>query len=229
VVLLAVIGLMAMYLGLQVGAAVIAVVPAALENPGISGDSLVQMMMSDGSGFSLGTSAGWIAVLALFAICPTQSLSLRRWLGLFSTPVLPAIGWTLAGGAILVVAAFGFSQIMDEKSRKAIEMMALGFMTPIPFLFAVVVAAPIVEELIFRGYLFSGWVDKLGLVGTTLASSFLFTIMHCQYGVVALASVFVTGVILSLIRWKTGSLYPCIVLHMLFNLGAMVSLYYSGI
>ncbi len=230
VVLLVGLGLIAVYLGLQFGAAILSVIPAVMALPGMTGDAVSEMMMSDGSAYTIGISGAWIALLTLLAICPAQSrVGTRLWLGLNKTPLLPAVGWTLLAGVFLLVVGFGFQQIVDARTLEAVRMLALGFATPIPMFLAIVVAAPIVEELIFRGYLFSGWITKIGFWGTSVATSFLFAIMHIQYGPVGLADVFVMGMAACALRWKTGSVYPGIVLHMVGNFGSLVSLYYFGV
>ncbi len=86
----------------------------------------------------------------------------------------------------------------------------------------VCVIAPIAEEFFFRGFLFGTlrtWNIKIGGrdVGTWLAAvvtGILFGLAHTgsaasQY-LVPLAFL---GFVLCIVRWKTGSLYPCIALH----------------
>jgi len=226
VVLLVGLGLIAVYLGLQFGAAIFAMIPALLEQPPVSAQALTEVMMSDGTVFVACRNAAWITLLVLLAICPAQRAGMRLWLGLNRTPLLPAIGWTFAAAVILAILAYGFDQIMDPRSRDAMQMMALGLLTPGPLFLALLVSAPIVEELLFRGYFFSGWISKIGFWGTALLTSFLFSVMHLQYGWVALASVFAMGLVLTALRWKTGSVYPCVALHMILNLLATVGLFY---
>ena len=86
----------------------------------------------------------------------------------------------------------------------------------------VCVVAPICEEFFFRGFLFGTlrtWNIRIGGrdVGTWLAAivtGLLFGLAHTgsaasQY-LVPLAFL---GFVLCIVRWKTGSLYPCIALH----------------
>src|SRR5262245_29986546 len=48
--------------------------------------------------------------------------------------------------------------------------------------FAFVVAAPIGEEITFRGFLFRGWAaSRLGPVGTVVLTSLIFAVLHTQY------------------------------------------------
>lgn len=88
----------------------------------------------------------------------------------------------------------------------------------------VAVIAPIVEELIFRGYAYSGWIHKIGFWATSLLSSVIFMACHVQYGWAGLIEVFFVGLVLCAVRRKTGSLYPCILLHALNNSAYYVSM-----
>jgi membrane protease YdiL (CAAX protease family) len=62
----------------------------------------------------------------------------------------------------------------------------------------VVLRAPVTEEIIFRGFVLSALV---------------FAFAHTQYGLVGMAGVFVIGLVLSLVRWWTGSVLLTILLH----------------
>jgi len=97
-------------------------------------------------------------------------------------------------------------------------------------LITISVFAPILEEFIFRGYLFAAWRHtRLGLSGTLLLTSLLFTSLHIgQYSVGILVVLFVFSIILGLAREKTGSLYVPIVLHAVNNFIAGVSIIYFG-
>lgn len=226
IVLLWLILLIAVYLGLQIGAVIMLAIPIGMEHLRLSLPAMEELIMSDRRIYVIGINAAWITLLTLLAICPPQSR--RGWqaqLGLVPVAIWPAIGWVLLGLLLLAGPALGSEYIMDERSQKAIQALAKGFAAPVPFFLVVVFAAPIIEELIFRGYVFSEWSKRMGFWGTALCSTAIFTIMHTQYGPVALAYVFLLGFILAGFRWKTGSVYPCIALHMLNNFASILSLY----
>ena len=97
---------------------------------------------------------------------------------------------------------------------------------------AVCLAAPVFEEIFFRGFLYTGWRGKsrTGLVLATLVSSLLFAGIHFQYiegainethGWLDLVTIFVFGVILCFARETTKSLWPPIILHAVNNAIAM--------
>jgi CAAX protease family protein len=96
---------------------------------------------------------------------------------------------------------------------------------------AVVVAAPLFEELFFRGFVIKGLAEsRLRWKGAVLISSGLWCLNHLQYNSYELVFVFVLGLILGVARVKTGSTLLTFLLHSLVNLAAMiqVSVYLHG-
>lgn len=93
-----------------------------------------------------------------------------------------------------------------------------------PFLanFAVVaLAAPVVEELAFRGLGYAAVGSVLAPVWTVVVTGVAFGLAHGL--VVALPVLSIFGMILAWLRWKTDSLYPPIVLHAVFNAAALIA------
>ena len=88
---------------------------------------------------------------------------------------------------------------------------------------AVVIVAPVSEELMFRGFLHRGWVPSwLGISGTIVLTSALWALMHQQYNGLTIFCVFLTGLFLGWIRQRSGSTGLTIVLHALHNLTVTV-------
>ncbi len=88
---------------------------------------------------------------------------------------------------------------------------------------AIIVAAPIFEELFFRGFLFSGLKSSIiGPVGAILVSSLLWAAIHLQYDMYGLATIFIMGIGLGIARLKSGSILLTIGLHSFSNLVATI-------
>lgn len=87
---------------------------------------------------------------------------------------------------------------------------------------AVVVATPIGEESLFRGFLFRGWLrtprDTWPVI---LLTAFLWSIVHVQYDWFVIAQVFCFGVLLGWLRWASGSAILTMLLHALINAEGM--------
>jgi membrane protease YdiL (CAAX protease family) len=91
------------------------------------------------------------------------------------------------------------------------------------FFIAVVIIAPISEEIAFRGFLFRGLSTSwLGVSGATIATSAAWACMHVQYDAFTLSQIFLIGLLLGWIRWASGSTLLTIGLHMLANLAACI-------
>jgi membrane protease YdiL (CAAX protease family) len=80
----------------------------------------------------------------------------------------------------------------------------------------VVILAPIIEEIVFRGILFSAIKKRYGLTIGVIGSSLVFTLVH--FDPVQMISVLPLGVYLALMYHRTGSIYPGIILHATWNL-----------
>ncbi len=91
-----------------------------------------------------------------------------------------------------------------------------------PFLIAAVIVAPASEEIIFRGFLFRGWArsDRAAWPAIVVIS-LLWAGLHVQYDWTGILQIFVIGLFLGWMRWRSGSLLLTILLHALFNLEGM--------
>jgi len=86
--------------------------------------------------------------------------------------------------------------------------------------------APILEEVIFRGFLLKGLSNSfLGVWGAIIVSSFVWAMIHFQYELVYLMMIFVIGLFFGYAKVKTNSLFIPILMHIFFNLMAMLELY----
>ena len=86
---------------------------------------------------------------------------------------------------------------------------------------AVAFVAPIVEELAFRGLGYTAVRAFYGTGAAVVATALAFGLAHGLLVALPVLSCF--GAILALLRAKTGSLYPPIILHAFFNGAALVA------
>src|SRR5262249_31582497 len=90
-------------------------------------------------------------------------------------------------------------------------------------LIAVVVAAPITEELLFRGFLMRGWAASwLGPIGAVVLTSAIWAVIHIQYDWIVVGQIFILGLLFGYFRLRTGSVLPTIVAHGVYGLAAMI-------
>jgi membrane protease YdiL (CAAX protease family) len=84
---------------------------------------------------------------------------------------------------------------------------------------AAIMIAPAGEEAMFRGFLFRGWVRSPRSVWPGIAViSILWAMLHIQYDWTGVLQIFVVGLFLGWMRWRSGSLVLTFLLHALFNL-----------
>jgi uncharacterized protein len=88
-----------------------------------------------------------------------------------------------------------------------------------------VILAPLAEEFVFRGMLFAAFQKtRLGVIGSAVLLSALWSVMHWGYSSQNLLALFLLGLLFAYIVWRTGSLWPAIVGHTANNLVAVVAL-----
>lgn len=122
--------------------------------------------------------------------------------------VIAADAATLAAGRDLV------PPVQIETYRSA----AVQGLLPLLWV-ALVVVAPVGEELLFRGFVFRGCaVSDVSAPPTIVISSFLFALLHVQYDWVGMALIFLVGLLLGVLRWRSGSTTLVILLHVALNL-----------
>jgi membrane protease YdiL (CAAX protease family) len=90
------------------------------------------------------------------------------------------------------------------------------------------VVVPIMEELVFRGWLYSKIAQtKLGDIGALTISSIIFTLIHTQYdNIITFLVIFLLGLLLGFARYKSANISYSIAMHMIFNSLAMVALFF---
>jgi len=121
--------------------------------------------------------------------------------------LIAALGHTPTVQAVLEVYLNAWAG--DDRS----EMVAIGL--------GAVLAAPLAEELVFRGFIFGMLREGMGASGALLVSSAAFAAFHWQPEV--LVPLFLVGLVLNLIYLRTGCLAYSILFHALFN-GATLAL-----
>ncbi len=149
------------------------------------------------------------------------------------------IVYALAGFGIYflayVVLAFSIKLIFpevnfDQQQQLGFDTYQQGIALILIFL-ALVVAAPITEEILARGFLYTGLKSQLPKWGAALITSLLFALAHLQFGNgaslvwVAAVDTFVLSLVLIYLRERTGYLGAPIILHMIKNGLAFVLLF----
>jgi CAAX protease family protein len=157
-----------------------------------------------------------VAAAILFAGMASRPLPVQ--FGLRPTSPWKALGWMVAAFVAFYVITLIWVAIVggdpdDEKlpdelgaDRSTIALLAVAFL--------VSVVAPIAEEFFFRGFFYGALRNWRGVLPAAIITGLVFGAIHAgsaEWQFLLPLAVF--GFLLCLLRERTGSLYPCIVLH----------------
>jgi membrane protease YdiL (CAAX protease family) len=82
----------------------------------------------------------------------------------------------------------------------------------------IVLIGPVGEEITFRGFLFRGWSEsRLGAWGAIFLTSLAWVAIHLPNNLIHLSMTFGLGLALGWLRWRSGSVAPTILAHVLTN------------
>jgi len=108
-----------------------------------------------------------------------------------------------------------FESIFKLSEEVYAESIASLSKTPAASFVRVCLLAPIVEEILMRGFVLGGLKDSIGWGFALLISSLLFAVLH--FNMVQTLSALVCGLALGLLYLKTGSLPCCMLAHCGYN------------
>ena len=152
---------------------------------------------------SSGKDGGWLQ----WNIKPIRDgilKSINGWLMIM--PLVLLTGWVMNE----IFGDQGGSNPLLELVLSSDELLPLLFL-----LITTVVLAPVFEELVFRGVLLPVLVSKVGKISGVLLSALIFALAHLSVG--ELPPLFVLGIGLGLMRLSSGRLFPCALMHSLWN------------
>lgn len=169
---------------------------------------------------------------ALYASRTQGSGSLRQDFGLRFAPLDPLRGAPIGVGAqyvlgLLVVVAYQASGVSQKtinnlgQPARQVTGLAHGW-GDVLLILVVVVGAPVVEELFFRGLLLRALQARVGSVAAVVVSGILFGLAHFEPLQLPVLAGF--GVVLGVVALRTGRLGPGIFAHAAFNALAVYSI-----
>jgi membrane protease YdiL (CAAX protease family) len=90
---------------------------------------------------------------------------------------------------------------------------------------AIVIIAPFIEELLFRGYIYRQIRDGSSKWTAILVTGFLFSLAH--FNIITFIPIFILGIFMGFLRERTGSIFPSTLFHSANNLVALFYLILS--
>lgn len=196
-----------------------------LKQPDTDRTELLMSLQYDAMVLSLSKIfSGLIAGSMLVFLVFLRGIPVKPYFGLEPFLIRDLVSWFL----VLVVVTLAFTLITWLFSHETPDYMLQIWQSSdnvLLLIIAIAVVAPIFEELLFRGFIFTGLRNStLGTGGAIVMSAALWTIIHQQYGAFELISIFLLGILLAISRVASKSLYVPIILHMLNNLFAVVEI-----
>ena len=116
----------------------------------------------------------------------------------------------------------------------------------IMFTIPAIIFSPIGEEIFFRGFLQESLATKFSYRNAMIIDSLFFALIHLFHhgivndlsgqihfyplsGIIWVALMFVTAIVFALLKKISGSIYPAIVSHAVFNLVMNITIFYGSV
>jgi membrane protease YdiL (CAAX protease family) len=127
--------------------------------------------------------------------------------------------YPLVLGLIFAVAAI-VTRFIPEGDNELLKILRSSYTATILVAVFATFTAPLVEEVVYRGILYSALQRSIGAAGAIAVVTICFASVHVlQYwgspGTILM--ICFLSLVLTLIRWKTDNLLPCIIMHTIIN------------
>ena len=188
-------------------------------------NEILKALSTDATTVSTGIILGaFSAIIFLVLLIRFRKVDVKEHLMLYSFAFRDLLNWFV----VLIGFTITFALVAWLISHETPDFMLKIWSTrdnTLLLLFAIVIAAPVFEELLFRGFMFSG-IQKshLGTAAAIVISSAFWAMIHTQYGSFELIAIFILGIVLAVSRIASGSIYVPILLHASNNLFAVLEM-----
>ena len=128
-----------------------------------------------------------------------------------SAPYLVCSGLAILTGGFTVSALMGLLDWIPDIMEQSFDILQSGW----GGILAIAIIGPVLEELLFRGAITKALLQQYSPTKAILMSALLFGVFHINPAQILPA--FLIGILLAWTYYKTGSLIPCILMHVLNN------------
>lgn len=205
----------------------------------VPGLFLAPYLLTKGSGMSrpeiadLAVKDPTAVLIQIGAILPVHLITLAIcWFVVSNNrkfPFFSTLGWTSGGmrwwhyigillGFFVLASIVGY--LLPEQENNLLRVLKSSRMAIYLVAFLAVVTAPLVEEVVYRGVMYSAFQRSAGRPAAILLVTALFALVHVPQYYPSYSTIILLmflSLILTLIRAGTGNLLPCIILHTAFN------------
>lgn len=206
-------GLVVLMLAAQAAGSLLAIylgAPALTSDPVTQG--MVQILMTN-----------LLNGLVLFFIYRTVTVKYRspfwsslKWRG----PTAAPAGLFLVSGGLLALVMGALSSRIPGIEDLPVSGLLEHAQTAVFLGVTAIAVAPLVEEVVFRGYIFPVLERRWGSVAAVLLTALMFTSLHVTQlwgSWMAVSLILLVGLALSLVRALTGALLPAFLMHLAYN------------
>ena len=170
------------------------------------------------------TASVYIILISLLIKNRNDNSTIKEYLKIYSVPTSKLLAWIGALFVMMLILSI-FSLMLSRPFVH--EYFLLAYQSShylIFFWLAIFLIGPVSEEILFRGFLFTGIVSsRAGNIVAIIISSLIWTFIHYQYDLYDLSQLFLLGLILGASRVYTGSLLTPIALHSIVNLNVLIT------
>lgn len=168
-----------------------------------------------------------IAHLITLAFCWMVVTGLRK------RPFLTSLGWNWVGRSALywllfsagvlisIIAADAlFKRFLPQAETPFEKLLNSSYQIKVAVAILATFSAPLIEEIIYRGVLYAGLRKFLDVATTVIAVTILFAGVHVlQYwgAWASIAGLTLLSLILTIVRARTKSILPCVMIHLVNN------------
>lgn len=185
---------------------------------------------NDGTVVSLSIIIGCVLLVAVSALLiRVRGGNVRKYLAL--QPFSWSVGIGMLGLLLMfMIGSQALTYLLNESPLVFVDPLYQSVSSVWLLIFAMVIVAPIYEELIFRGLLWSAIAEQFsnvanaehrGAIVASLVTSVIFAVIHLQYGIYEIGTIVVLALIFCYARIKSGSLVLPMLLHVVNNGAAM--------
>lgn len=178
-------------------------------------------------------ASGFILLIIWFFVLRKYRLDWNGF-GFFPVKLWTLFSWVVLGFIITLIAwivvtpliVIFLPQIDLSESQ---DILVTGYTTTARVLVIIyaVLIGPFIEEIVFRGIVLPGLANRFNLIIGIVISTVIWSLLHFQINIIIFTSIF--GVVLGYMYYRTQSLWPSYITHVLKNLLAVIAVYLLGI
>jgi membrane protease YdiL (CAAX protease family) len=162
-----------------------------------------------------------LAVFVLLLAARHSQIPVREYFALHRPAYLDGYYWAIGVTIAAILNTFSNNVADADFAIEAYHVARSHGTLPLLLVY-IVIWEPLFEELVFRGFIFRGWSQRLGPIVTIVLTSALVSLIHLQYSWQGTSFLVGFGLVLGWVRWRTGSVVAPLFLHFTVNFITMM-------